>query len=370
VKWPAVPRGLIVDFLKACAKHGITATLDIHTYPGGSSPGTFSGVWPLWPRFWTHGDQPSDNADPEEDIGRNLWINFVAWIETLAIDEPEAFKGLQGLTPMNEPAHLAGIFIDGKDNNTAFLPPLPPDVADAYLDELYTDDDTLTQVPDGAHLRVFKWLGDSVDVFRKSSLPSLGKELMVNVIEYAIDDRNQTQMWSTSVIGAWWRAATSSKERSSWAVLDMHHYHAWSSDCSGASDGPPFANYTCSDTNARNEALERCTNWARLFRSTIDEECGPGAKLMAGEMSASTHHSVRHACNDKTTLKTTYEMQHKAAQDANVNIFFWSFKMPYGGAFRPAWSLKHFLYLMGVLPRPDESNYICGDHVSPPHEPK
>jgi hypothetical protein len=36
--------------------------------------------------------------------------------------------------------------------------------------------------------------------------------------------------------------------------------------------------------------------------------------------------------------------------------------MPYGGAFRPAWSLKRLLYLLGVTPRPDESNYGCNDH--------
>jgi len=43
--------------------------------------------------------------------------------------------------------------------------------------------------------------------------------------------------------------------------------------------------------------------------------------------------------------------------------------MTYGGAFRPAWSFKHLMYLLGVLPRPDESNYNCGEHIALKDEP-
>ena len=128
----------------------------------------------------------------------------------------------------------------------------------------------------------------------------------------------------------------------------------------GASDGHYTANYTCSNVEERTQALERCAGWAAVFRAAVDDECGPGALLMSGEMSASTHHSVGHACNDLSTLRATYEHQVVAAQDSNVRLYWWSYKMPYGGAFRPAWSLKQFLYLMQVLPRPDETSYGCG----------
>ena len=43
--------------------------------------------------------------------------------------------------------------------------------------------------------------------------------------------------------------------------------------------------------------------------------------------------------------------------------------MPYGGAFRNAWSFKQFLYLMGVWDRPDERLYDCGEHVVVDDEP-
>ena len=38
--------------------------------------------------------------------------------------------------------------------------------------------------------------------------------------------------------------------------------------------------------------------------------------------------------------------------------------MPYGGAFRSAWSFKELMYLLGVTDRPDEENMACGGHIS------
>ena len=62
--------------------------------------------------------------------------------------------------------------------------------------------------------------------------------------------------------------------------------------------------------------------------------------------------------------------QVEAANEADVELFWWSYKMPYGGAFRRAWSLKHLLYLLGALPKPDEGSFHCGDHAPPPGEPE
>ncbi len=79
---------------------------------------------------------------------------------------------------------------------------------------------------------------------------------------------------------------------------------------------------------------------------------------------------MRHACNDVSTLRMMMETQVRMSKLADVELFFWSYKMPYGGAFRNAWSLKHLMYLLGVLPRPDEELFHCGDHIPPPGEPK
>eukprot|EP00546_Thalassionema_frauenfeldii_P008362 CAMPEP_0178919536 /NCGR_PEP_ID=MMETSP0786-20121207/14491_1 /TAXON_ID=186022 /ORGANISM="Thalassionema frauenfeldii, Strain CCMP 1798" /LENGTH=174 /DNA_ID=CAMNT_0020593477 /DNA_START=16 /DNA_END=537 /DNA_ORIENTATION=+ len=142
----------------------------------------------------------------------------------------------------------------------------------------------------------------------------------------------------TNIIAAWWSQVTTSKERSEWAVLDMHHYHAWEPQCQGSNardnnDG----NFTCPDVAARRDALQRCSSWAtETFRKLVHHHCHQGDDesqplLMSGEFSTATHYRIRHACQDISTLKDSYMYQLKAAEEANVNLFYWSYKMPYGG---------------------------------------
>ena len=365
VRWPAVPRKLVAEFLRSCTKYGIKASLDLHTYPGATSPGTFSGLWPRQPRFWKY-DDPSN---PDEDYGRTLFRNFVQWVETL---DRRALDGILGIGPMNEPAHLAGVFYNIPERN--YLPPLSNDLAQSYLDELNSDG---YPFPDGPHLRVLLWLRDAVRVFRDSTLPRYGIQLHVNLHESFLiedlvpgnhgDEGGRGNPASHKLIAAWWARTTHHHERKHWAVLDIHHYHAWSPSCAGAVDGPPAGNYSCHDVSGRTKALERCVEWAKdIYRAAVDEMCGKGAKLMSGEFSASTHHRVRHACNDIDTLKATYEMQMAAAKDADVEMYYWSYKMPHGGAFRSAWSFTELMYLLGVTDRPDHENIHCGGHI--PHE--
>lgn len=171
--------------------------------------------------------------------------DFISWLESLATTDPEAFRGFRALSPMNEPAHLAGLY-NGiepiRTDRETFLPPLPEDKANEYLSQLNDGLDSqpdLTQVPNGNHLRVLLWLRDAVDAFRESKLPSLGKELHVNVHESLfpneiLPDRNEKYDYaldpgSLKVFGSWWRSTTSQAERTSWAILDIHHYHAWGS---------------------------------------------------------------------------------------------------------------------------------------------
>ena len=385
VYWPAISRNFVTRFLRACAKYNIGATLDIHTYPGGTSIGTFSGVWPKYSKFWTEGDVPADYGD-EPDIGRTLLKEFIVWLESLATDDPVAFKGLRALSPMNEPAHLAGLY-NGKEpirtDRETFLPPLPPNIAKEYLSQLNQGLESkphLTQVPDGNHLRVFLWLHDAIDTFRQSKLPSLGKELHVNVHESVLpadvlpkEEVKSDYGLNTApmhVFGAWWRASTTVDERSKWAVLDIHHYMAWGPQCSGAVEGSPTGRYACSDEVTKAQVLGNCSTWASVYRSTLEDECGEGLRLASAEFSGSTHHSVRHACNDLSTLTMMFESQVNEAKSADVELFYWAYKMPYGGAFRNAWSLKHLMYLMGVLSKPDEESFHCGDHIPPVGEPK
>lgn len=367
-QWPAIPRSLIIQLLRLCAKYDITASLDLHTYPGATSPGTFSGLWPRAPRFWHHDNPQSEGGG---DVGRQLLRDFIQWMEAMARDDPVAFSGLRGISPMNEPAHLAGLF---RHTERDYLPPLPQQQADAYLEELNGQGDVY--IPDGPHLRVLLWLRDATEIFRSSQLPGLGKQLHLNVHESflspeavrkdILDEKDGKQRHD--LIASWWSKTTSYKERKSWAVLDMHHYHAWDQGCTGASDGPPVGNYTCSNVDARTKTLARCTEWAAMFRKVVTKHCGEGTQLMSGEFSASTHHKVRHACNDIDSLQATYTAQMEAAQASAVEMYYWSYKMPFGGAFKSAWSFSQLMYLLGASDRPDESAYNCGEHISHPLE--
>jgi hypothetical protein len=373
VLWPAIPKALVEEFLRACHKHGVQAALDIHTYPGGTSIGTFSGVWPRWPKFWTDGDTQS------ADIGHNIFSQFVNWMETLSESDPDAFAGLRGLSPMNEPAHLAGLFggfFPNTDQN--FLPPLPIEVAQAYVANLTVSAYHSTAsraVPDGTHLRVFHWFHGAVDIFRNSQLPNLGKEIHANIHESILssdflqgENEMQTGADAMAIIASWWCSTTTPEERSSWSILDVHHYNAWSSKCSGTVDGQD-AGYACGDEETRAKVLQNCTLATAILRQVVDQQCGEGAKLMSAEFSAASHHSVRRSCTSVSNLRDSYTRQVNVAKEANVELFYWSYHMPYGGAFRPAWSFQQLMYLLGVLDKPDEPEFECNDHLADAEEP-
>lgn len=369
VFWPAIPKSLLQYFLQRCSYHGIKVVLDIHTYPGATSIGTFSGVWPKWPRFWTHGDLK------EPDVGRDLLHDFIAYVESLHEVDPIAFTGIRAISIMNEPGHLMGLF-NGPNptvvdpSQPPFVPPLPEHLNTPFLNSINTNSPTQTIMPDGEHLRILYWLKDGITTFRESLLPSLGIECHVNIIEsiFAKAFIKPNMMKRTGYIASFWRSVTTLEERKSWAIVDYHRYHAWDPGCQGSSDGIN-GKYTCSDIAARTQTLNKCTQWAKSYRSVIDKECGQGTKLVSAEFSPATHHSVRHACQDVSTLKASYEKQTKTALDNNIELFYWSYQMPYGGAFRNAWSFKQFLYLMGVWDSPDERLYDCGEHVAADDEP-
>ena len=157
-------------------------------------------------------------ANKTLDIGRQLFRESVAWVE-----------------------HW---------DSQNFLPPLPDDLAASYLHETLNHEANY-QVPNGPHLRVFLWIAHAVEVFRNSKLPKLGKQLHVNLHEsvlaedvvnstykhdhaalHGLDKETKSSMASMKILAAWWNKTTTPRERQEWAVLDVHHYHAWSSACS------------------------------------------------------------------------------------------------------------------------------------------
>ena len=85
---------------------------------------------------------------------------------------------------------------------------------------------------------------------------------------------------------------------------------------------------------------------------------------MSGEFSAASHHQVRRSCSDVSGLKESYELQVAAGLDNDIELVYWSYKMPYGGAFRQAgWSFQELLFRFGVLSKPDTPEFDCDSHL-------
>ena len=132
-----IPRAELASFLRHAARNGATVILDIHAFPGGSQQGTYNGIWPNRPAFWTENSKVG-NPVPLTEVGRWIVQALIQWAETL---DPEAKKGIKGLTLMNEPAHF-----------------------NAWTHFAQEDD-------------VLSWLSEAADDFRKSMLPAYGLQL-------------------------------------------------------------------------------------------------------------------------------------------------------------------------------------------------
>jgi len=111
-------------------KYEVNIIWDLHAFMGGSSNGTYNGVWPKPPAFWTGTFSLGRKSHSLFEAG--LWVAqaLIKWIEGLQAERQAA---IIGVSLMNEPAHLLiGHHWASKD-------------------------------------KVFEWLSKSADLFRQSS---------------------------------------------------------------------------------------------------------------------------------------------------------------------------------------------------------
>lgn len=287
-----VPRAWLAGFVRKAAQHNLKVLLDIHAFPGGSSDGTYNGVWPQAPVFWKQNVTGKNGSVAMREIG--LWVAraLIKWVEGL---DAAAQAAVGGLTLMNEPAHLSSGHKWASEGE------------------------------------VLHWLEQAAAAFRASSLPGRGVKLYVNVIETAFKDFSGT-------VGPWWAKTFSEAEQQQWAVMDRHWYTAWAGDsCSGrtVSGGA----YTCDQPldEIRSKLRECARGWAEDFAKQFK-----GLKAVT-EFSAGTFDQALGACMDPSVLGAFLEEQVAAFTDSSVEPFFWSWRMPYGPVFEPGWSLKHLL---------------------------
>ena len=257
---------------EVAADFGIQVLLDLHAFPGGSSAGTFNGVWPLNPRFWT--------AHFKENF-TTIIVQLLDWMEALGRKNPKAFAGLYGLSPMNEPAHMRGLY----DKSGAAVP-VPYQKA---YDELGLKGWASISTTD-----ILQTLAISVDEFRKRPALEQQKMLLMNVIEttfagtfggkedasaFAASQKGEVGS-VTGAIGAWWKEITTESERKRWAVLDLHNYIAWNPDVKGFEDIVTMEDY-------RHLLNEMSVPFFQQLRSRLEM---PQPQLLAcSEYSASTN---------------------------------------------------------------------------------
>eukprot|EP00811_Abedinium_folium_P011315 NODE_2046_length_2306_cov_9.444240.p1 GENE.NODE_2046_length_2306_cov_9.444240~~NODE_2046_length_2306_cov_9.444240.p1 ORF type:complete len:488 (-),score=148.61 NODE_2046_length_2306_cov_9.444240:337-1800(-) len=289
-----VPRTWLADTIAAAGAMGLVVLLELQSFPGGAASGTFSGVWPLSPAFWT----ASVKAYSLTEIGLWLVSALVRWVESLT---GAARAAVGGVCLMNAPAQLAA--------------------SQGFATEE----------------AVLSWLAAAAAVFRNSSLPSRGVRLYVNIADSAFKDFG-------AVVPPWWSNTFTAEERSTWAVMDRHMLLAWSSTCDGRTGSG--GGYRCDDDVAKvRTVLRRCAeSWASSFARDFE------GKRACAAFSLGTYRDTLEACNSSAVLDAFLEEQLAALSAHNIEPYFWTWRMPYAPTFEAGWSLAHHLGVESASP--------------------
>lgn len=298
-----IPRSLMADILRKCADRGLKVNWDIHAFPGGASEGTFNGIWPEQPAMWTKQPTFGNTKVALRDVGVQVALKLIDWVKNLPSNEQSA---VGGISPMNEPAHLAWGAADW-----------------------------------GNHDDVLDWYAEVAGHFKFSGLAAKGVKLYVQLIntafpEWGVNFLNITHVWFNEVF--------TEEEQKSWVVMDHHWYSAWSgAECSGRRPGIEGGAYSCDAPEDEIKAVllgENCLRpWAEDFHKAF-----PHLKAIS-EFSIGTFHEADKACQNKQAQDLFLDLQVKTWNEFGIEPFFWTWRVPYGPVFEPGWSLKYILEL-------------------------
>lgn len=296
---PAHPDKMFVtitqDFLRKVLTEvkdaGLTVLIDIHAFPGGSASGSYSGIFPSDPMFF------SDPALQEQ--GFDVLNNMFDFYSSLESD----LKALvRGMTLMNEPAH-----------------------------SMPQDGETM-----------LAWMDKAVDLFRQrvvvpAASSSDHPQLYMNLIGTALSDQQITDFMVTSF---------SPEELSAWAILDTHVYYAWNAGLSGCTSMNDDCAWSCSVDNDQDDfALVSSQIHDAAAKSHSNFLSNTSIPLQGcSEFSLATYHDSNNACRGLNMLEMMYSAQAEGfeAQGINDRSLFWTWKMPYGGSHEAAWSVQSY----------------------------
>lgn len=301
VKQVTISRASLNKYVDTLASAGLKIVIDVHTMPGGSSQGTYNGVFPNPPTFW--------DTETLMTIGRGVTREMLRWYLAL----PDVSKNaISGLTLLNEPAHLL------------------PDKKDIML----------------------SWYAGAVDDYRKLVVaPAVAQNkappnLLVNFID--------TCGMNVYNMAEWMAGNFQPEELKTWAVLDTHMYLAW--------EHPAPGTWTC-DTPV-DEIKSGIFNFmsAKVSEMKDAAERNGIAHTAVSEWSLATHHNSSVGCQDTHVLEALRDAQVSAFTQANVESYFWGWKMPDAGKHQKFWSAQFhdeaFTAVAGEAAAVDEADAV------------
>lgn len=318
-----IPRKWLKERIEAMAAKGLRIVLDFHNMPGGSSSGTYSGIWPREPAFWNHNmtiggnGSPGSSKVPLREVGLRMAKAAYDWVEK-DLHKLVSSGAIWGMCMMNEPGHMAAWSTWG--------------TGQMVLDQL----------------------GTIADMFRNTTLPGRGVRLYLQIIETAFAPGTFDE-----VVAPWYHSMFTKEERYSWAVLSRHHYTAWSGGWAGGKVYPGEA-YTCDQALAgvRKILARDMSGFARGFADKYH-----GLRALT-EWSLGTNPDADLACTNLDLLRVVFEENVKAwgllGHENRIEPFFWTWRIPYGPKFQPGWSLKYFSGMAGVEPEVSNGRCVVG----------
>ena len=292
---PVYPDRLFVNMAGADLDHiverirnaGLKVMIDLHNMPGGSAAGSYNGVFPHPPMMFARSDL--------QRTGLLVVRNMLKWFKALPADSRLAVHGMQLL---NEPGHLL------------------PEQRSAVL----------------------SWLSSAIQAYKDDVVGVNGVNpaervpfLYVNLIE--------TMGMNVADMAAWMRTQFTPRELEQWAVLDVHNYFAWSS-LTGCDGGCQFS---CRDSPAvvGQRVAEHAEEWAKTFR--LAAKTYGVQNTACSEWSLATLADSSRMCSNREILDVMFQRQVQVYRSAEIQSFFWGWKMPHGGPHTKAWSLKDYL---------------------------
>jgi len=273
---------------------GARFIVDMHNMPGGSSVGTYNGVFPRQPAFW--------DSKSLQETGRQAIHKMMQWYNAM---DDETKDMIEGFTLLNEPAHLM---------------PAKKDV-------------------------MLQWMKDAIYLYRETvARPRELNEKRVPTLYVNLIDTSGVQNGEMGRIMKSW---FDSHELKTWAVLDTHFYLAWGFN--GCDVGCTFS---CS--SSKPEIVEKVRSAVAAHVNSMKRVLAPdGIRHVVGEWSIASHHDSARGCEDPEKREAIFKGHLKAFSKSDTPNYFWGWKMPSAGKHEAFWSMDSVQSTLGnfVLPK-------------------